>query len=65
MPKFRRRNVGTRAARLLFDLHPGPWHISQVRGNTAATDFWRRAIAGPFAEHTDDQGTIIQSFFVE
>lgn len=62
MPKFRHRSVGMQAARLLFAQHPGPWQVSQLRDNTEATAFWRRVIPEPFTEHTDDDGTVVQSF---
>ena len=62
LPKFRRTGVGTRAARLLFAAHPGPWQVRQVAGNDQATSFWHRAIPTPFTEVVDDEGNTTQTF---
>lgn len=62
LPKFRRRRVGAQAARLLFDKHRGPWEVSQLGDNTAATEFWRRVIPEPFTEHRAADGSVVQSF---
>lgn len=62
LPKFRRRSVGTRAARALFELRPGRWRITEVPGNSAATAFWRRAIPVRFEERELGDGTVIQTF---
>jgi predicted acetyltransferase len=45
MRRYRRRAVGLTAARAAFDRFPGPWEIRQRPDATAATAFWRRAIA--------------------
>lgn len=42
--KFRRQGVGAQAARLAFDLAPGPWELSQLASNVAAQAFWRAVI---------------------
>ena len=42
--KFRRQGVGEQAARMLFDLAPGPWELSQLASNVGAQAFWRRVI---------------------
>jgi predicted acetyltransferase len=42
--KYRRRGVGERAARDVFDHFPGPWEVRQRAENTDATAFWRRVI---------------------
>lgn len=42
--KFRRLGVGEQAARMLFDLAPGPWELSQLASNVGAQEFWRRVI---------------------
>lgn len=62
LPKFRRRAVGTRAARALFAQRPGRWRITEVPGNSAATAFWRRAIPTRFEERELGDGTVIQTF---
>ncbi len=43
--KYRRRGVGERAARFLFDRFRGRWEVREKRENQAATAFWRRVIA--------------------
>jgi predicted acetyltransferase len=43
--KFRRHGIGKRAARLLFDRHPGLWEVREMPSNTPAQAFWRRIIA--------------------
>jgi predicted acetyltransferase len=42
--KHRRRGVGARAARMVFELHPGHWQVGQMPTNTSAQEFWRRLI---------------------
>lgn len=42
--KFRRQGVGEQAARLAFDLFPGPWEVSEIPQNLGAQVFWRRII---------------------
>ena len=55
--KFRRQGVGAQAARMAFDLAPGPWELSQLASNVAAQQFWRAVIdrytRGKFSE-TDE-----------
>jgi predicted acetyltransferase len=54
-PKYRRRGVGARAARLAFDLHRGAWVVYQLERNLAARTFWQRAVGeytgGRFENH--------------
>ena len=42
--KFRRQGVGEQAARMLFDLAPGPWELSELASNVPAQEFWRAVI---------------------
>jgi predicted acetyltransferase len=42
--RHRRRGVGTCAATELFARYPGKWEVRQRADNTAARDFWRKAI---------------------
>ena len=42
--KYRRRGVGTAAARLAFDRFPGKWTVSQDPDNPASRAFWERVI---------------------
>lgn len=42
--KFRRRGIGEQAARMVFDLAPGPWELSQLASNAGAQAFWRAVI---------------------
>ncbi|MFN8634766.1 MAG: GNAT family N-acetyltransferase [Chloroflexota bacterium] len=44
MAAYRRRGIGERVARWLFDRHAGTWHVAELRHNVEAQAFWRRAI---------------------
>lgn len=57
MPQYRRRGVGSVAARQLFDLFGGEWSVHQVPGNVEAVAFWRRAIPVAFSEACNEDGT--------
>ena len=46
--RYRRASVGTRAARLVIERHPGTWEITQTPHNGGALAFWRRALV-PYA----------------
>jgi len=48
MRKYRRASIGTRAAQLVIERHPGTWEITQTPHNTGALAFWRQALA-PYA----------------
>ena len=56
--KYRRKGVGGSAAAQVFDAMPGRWEVGQMRGNDAASRFWRDTIAaysaGRFTEHELD-----------
>ena len=45
MRKHRRASIGTQAAHLVIDCHPGTWEITQTPHNSAALSFWRRTLA--------------------
>jgi len=40
-PAWRRRGLGSAAARAVFDRHPGWWHLQILAENAAAQAFWR------------------------
>ena len=40
-PAWRRRGIGTSAARAVFARHPGWWHLQILADNAAAQAFWR------------------------
>ena len=42
--KYRRASIGTHAAHLVIDRHPGRWEITQTPNNTVALAFWRKAL---------------------
>lgn len=65
LKKYRRDGVGLRAARLLFDAHPGPWSVMQLATNPEATSFWRRAIPVSFDEPVHADGKVEQRFSIE
>ena len=58
MKAFRRRGVGTRAAKELFSRFPGRWEIAQETSNQAGQAFWRTVInrycGGEFKEYLLD-----------
>lgn len=60
--KYRRRGLGTVAAREVIARHSGQWVISQISSNKLATAFWRRAIPAPFEERQLSNGHIEQRF---
>jgi predicted acetyltransferase len=64
MRKYRRRGIGTLAARLVFDRFPGRWEVRQLPANAAATSFWRAAIPVSFEEEVRE-GRPVQRFVVE
>lgn len=43
--RYRRSSVGMAAARTVVSRHPGTWEVTQTPHNTAATSFWRKALA--------------------
>ena len=45
LAKYRRRGVGLRVANDLMRQFRGQWEIRVLKGNSAALNFWRRAIA--------------------
>jgi predicted acetyltransferase len=42
--KYRRRGVGERVARWLFERFPGSWEVQQTAENAPAQTFWRNVI---------------------
>jgi predicted acetyltransferase len=58
MRKYRRSGVGITAARDLFARFPGRWQVRQLRANTDATTFWRRAIPVEYREEEIDAGPV-------
>jgi predicted acetyltransferase len=42
--KYRHQGIGARAAWELFDRLPGRWEVFEIIENTAAQEFWRKAI---------------------
>jgi predicted acetyltransferase len=64
MRKYRKRGIGTRAARAVFAMFPGEWQVRQIAANRGATMFWRSALPVPFREATIDIGPV-QRFRIE
>jgi predicted acetyltransferase len=62
--RYRRQGVGAEAARLVFDMFPGKWELTQITNNTAAQVFWRQVIGdytgGRYLEQPrpDGEGTM-------
>ncbi len=44
MRKYRRKQVGQRAAWAVFDHFPGRWHVAEMQENLPAQAFWRKII---------------------
>ncbi|MBE5799983.1 MAG: GNAT family N-acetyltransferase [Clostridiales bacterium] len=44
IPKYRRRGIGTQAARACFALHEGMWEVKPAYGSEAARLFWQQVI---------------------
>lgn len=65
LQKYRRRRVGTEAARLIFSAFPGPWEVSEIPANLPSQMFWRRVI-GEFTQgayhETEIDGRPVQYF---
>ena len=65
--KYRRRGVGTRAARVIFARFPGRWELAELTWNVAARRFWRHLIrrfaVGGVVERRRRHGDL--SFFVQ
>jgi predicted acetyltransferase len=65
--KYRRRGVGTRAARMLFGRFPGRWEVAELTWNVAARRFWHRVIrrcaTGSVVERRRRDGDL--DFFVQ
>jgi predicted acetyltransferase len=55
LKKYRRRGVGSEAARQVFEQVRGRWEVGQMPKNLSAQAFWRRVIGeytgGRFVEH--------------
>jgi predicted acetyltransferase len=62
MRKYQRKGYGTLAAKLVFDLHRGPWEVFQMETNKPAQVFWRKVIhdyaQGQFQERIENRRTI-------
>lgn len=46
LPKFRRNNIGKKAAVTCFDMHIGNWEVSPSCGSNQAYLFWKNVIGG-------------------
>lgn len=62
---YRRKGVGSTAAKVIFARYPGEWTVREHPKNVAAQVFWRRVIgefAGRYDESAGDDGPIMQRF---
>jgi predicted acetyltransferase len=71
MRKYRRRGVGARVARELFERFPGRWEVGEIEQNAVAQSFWRKVIGeltgGRFEEVFRDDSEFrgpIQVFYI-
>ena len=65
LARYRRRNVGQRAAHAIFDRFRGVWEVTELPANAPAVRFWRSVIGdytGGLFEDTIVKGEIIQVF---
>lgn len=44
IPKYRKRNIGKKAAFECFDMYKGNWEVSLSYGSTSAYQFWKKVI---------------------
>jgi predicted acetyltransferase len=69
MKKYRKRGMGSAAARIIFNTHVGQWQVGQMTDNFIAQSFWRSVIGKYTLNHYNEvqitsgwwQG-IVQSF---
>lgn len=61
--KYRRAGVGREAARQVFAMFPGSWQVRQLRGNDAATAFWRAVVPRGYEETVTEEGRV-QRFII-
>jgi predicted acetyltransferase len=62
---YRRKGVGSAAAKVIFARYPGEWTVREHPDNTAAQVFWRRVIgefAGRYEESVGDGEPVTQRF---
>jgi predicted acetyltransferase len=65
LARYRRKDVGQRAAHAIFDLFRGVWEVSELPANVGAVRFWRTVIGeytGGLFEDTIEKGDVIQVF---
>jgi predicted acetyltransferase len=62
MRKYRRKGLGRKVAKEIFDLHRGQWEVYQMEANIPAQVFWKKIIAeytnGLFVERIENKRTI-------
>ena len=55
MRRYRLQGIGAQVAKTVFELHPGPWEVSQILKNPDAIAFWEKVIeqytGGQFSKH--------------
>ena len=51
LPKYRRKQIGKKAAVLCFDRYPGPWEVSPSYGSKKAYQFWKAVIGAYTAQN--------------
>jgi len=65
LARYRRRDVGQRAAHAIFDIFRGVWEVSELPANVGAVRFWRSVIGdytGGLFEDTIEGGDVVQVF---
>jgi len=65
LARYRRREVGKRAAHAIFDQFRGVWEVTELPANVGAVRFWRSVIGdytGGVFEDTIEKGDVVQVF---
>ena len=65
LARYRRREVGQRAAHAIFDMFRGVWEVTELPANVPAVRFWRSVIGdytGGLFEDSIEKGDIVQVF---
>jgi len=58
MHKYRRRGVGSFAAKNAFDLHRGRWQLKYHPKNTASAEFWNKTVRN----YTSSQYELVRAY---
>ena len=60
IPKYRRQKIGSKVAKMCFDMYKGNWEVSPCCGSERAFNFWKNVIDS----YTNGNYEIIDGLFV-